>query len=195
MRWDSIKFLQHLQKNTQSAACELDARYRRKLCLLVALEMDSRLRRRESPEDVVQSALMTFFRRNSKGEFQFDHTGALQRLLIRITRRKILKHVEYHNAKCRNPDREVYPDVFEIYRHEPTPLEAAIAIDLIEQVFAGLEASYADVFQLRLEGRTQEEIAKTLGRTRAAVRYKLDRIRDRLKTVLAEPLRHIDGPV
>ena len=68
--------------------------YRARLCQLVEREMNRRFRRKEDPEDVVQSAFRTFYRRNAKGEFHIDSSVDLWRLLETITRHKILKHVE-----------------------------------------------------------------------------------------------------
>ena len=66
-----------------------------------------------------------------------------------------------------------------------TPVEAAIAADLIETTLAGLDESYVAVFNLRLRGHTEEEIAAKQNCTRAFVRTKLSRIRDRLERLRA----------
>ena len=63
----------------------------------------------------------------------------------------------------------------------PTPEEAAIAADLMEEALAGLDETYVQVFHMRLQNCTEEEIAAKLGCTRAFVRTKLNRIRDRLQ--------------
>ena len=46
---------------------------------------------------------------------------------------------------------------------------------------AGLDETYAKVFHMRLQKCTEEEIAARLGCTRAFVRTKLNRIRDRIQ--------------
>ena len=193
---------------------ELDQRYRGRLCALVDREMDRRHRRREDPEDVVQSALRTFFRRAAKGEFQVQHAGALWKLLQTITRRKILKHVEYNDAQKRNPDAEVYADGDQLPARCPTAAEARLLGDVLEAVLGrakpidseilrlqlqgyaiseivdivcrGLKPPDPEILQLRLQGHTLGQIADHVGCTRAAVRYKLDRIRDRLRKMLAD---------
>ena len=91
-------------------AFEFDGQYRERLCHLVAREMDRRFRSKEDPEDVVQSAFRTFFRRNAQGEFHVDSSVDLWRLLETITRRKILKHVEKLGAGKRSPKREEYAE-------------------------------------------------------------------------------------
>jgi len=164
-----------------SAARDLDERYRDRLCRLVEREMNRRFRRREDPEDVVQSALRTFCRRNALGEFRIDSSADLWRLLATITRHKILKHVERLGTAKRDPKREEYPEGDGIAGRTPTPEQAAIAADLIEKTVDGLDESYIAVFHLRLQGHTEEEIAAKMDCTRATVRTRLSRIRERLE--------------
>ena len=173
--------VRRLNAGSSSAANELDEQYRSRLCRLVEREMDRRFRRREDPEDVVQSAFRTFYRRNAKGEFRIDSSVDLWRLLETITRYKILKHVEKLGAGKRNPRREEYPDGDGLHGKAPTPEEAAVAADLMEKALTGLDETYVKVFHLRLANCTEEEIAAKLDCTRAFVRTKLSRIRDRLE--------------
>ena len=179
-------FLGRLNSDSDSAAHELDQRYRTKLCQLVEREMNRRFQRREDPEDVVQSAFRTFYRRNAIGEFQIDSSGDLWRLLGTITRHKMLKHVEKLNAGKRNPQREEYPEGDALQGRVPTPEEAVIATDLIEKVLDGLDETYAEVLLMRLQKYTEEEIAAQLGCTRFFVRTKLSRLRDRLQKLSDE---------
>ncbi|MCY2990867.1 MAG: sigma-70 family RNA polymerase sigma factor [Planctomycetota bacterium] len=173
-----------LKADADLAAPELDKQYRAKLCQLVENEMNRRFRRREDPEDVVQSAFRTFYRRNAEGEFHIDSSVDLWRLLVTITRHKILKHVEKLGAGKRNPKREEDAERDDLQGRVPTPEEAVIAADLMEKTLAGLDETYVKVFHMRLQKSTEEEIAATLGCTRAFVRTKLNRIRDRLQRLL-----------
>jgi RNA polymerase sigma-70 factor (ECF subfamily) len=170
-----------LKADVDLVAADLDEQYRARLCQLVEQEMNRRFRRREDPEDVVQSAFRTFFRRNAKGEFHIDSSVDLWRLLVTITRHKILKHVEKLGAGKRNPKREEYAEGDDLRGQVPTPEEAAIAADLMEEALAGLDETYVKVLHMRLQNCTEEEIAAKLGCTRAFVRSKLNRIRDRLQ--------------
>ena len=208
------QFLEKLAAGTESAAYELDCRYRSRLCALVAREMDRRFRRREDPEDVVQSVCRTFFRRAAKGEFQVENLDCLWALLKKITRRKILKHVAKHRAKGRDIDKEEYADDAQLPGRAPTMQEARLLGDVLEIVLAGLEppepeilrlqlygytiaeileivlggldSPYPEILQLRLQGHTETQIATTLGCGREAVRYKLKRLRERLSKMLEE---------
>jgi RNA polymerase sigma-70 factor (ECF subfamily) len=169
-----------LEPITDSMATNIDNQYRGRLCQLVEREMNRRFRRREDPEDVVQSAFRTFYRRSTLGEFRIDSSTDLWRLLETITRHKLLKHVEKHCTAKRTPRREEYPEGDDLPGLAPTPEEAAIAADLIEHALAGLNESYITIFNLRLQKHTEEEMAAELNCTRTLVRTKLNRIRDRL---------------
>src|SRR6185436_19562818 len=52
---------------------------------LAAKHLSSPIRRRVGPEDIVQSACRTFFRRAKEGQFQLDDSESLWRLLTAIT--------------------------------------------------------------------------------------------------------------
>ena len=106
----SAKLLEIVAQRISSAASKLTEQYRARLCQLVEREMNSRFRRKEDPEDVVQSAFRTFYRRNALGEFHIDSSVDLWRLLETITWHKMLKHVEKLSAGKRDPKREEYPE-------------------------------------------------------------------------------------
>jgi RNA polymerase sigma-70 factor (ECF subfamily) len=170
-----------LKTGNSSAANQVDHQYRSKLCQLVERKMNQRFKRREDPEDVVQSAFRSFYRRNAQGEFRIDSSVDLWRLLETITRHKLLKHVEKHNAGKRDDKKEKLLEGDAFHGREPTPQEAAIAVDLMEKTLAGLDETYTKVFHMRLQNCTEEEIAKNLDCTRAYVRTKLKRLRERLE--------------
>lgn len=178
------EFLDRLNKGTPSAADEVNQRYWPDLCRLVGQLWGSRLRGKEDPEDIVQSVLCSFFRGVADGRFQIDYTGALWRLLEKITRRKILQHVGRYEPAKRDPGREVCHNGDRLVAGDPTPSQAAVLAEVIENVLDGLEPVDSEIFQLRLQGHTQAEIAKKLELKRGVVRYKLDRIKDRLSRLL-----------
>ena len=173
-------FLDRVSCGTESVAAELDHRYRQRLCRLVERELDRSLRAREDPEDIVQTVFRTYFRRAAQGEFHIAHTADLWALLAKITRRKILKRAEYHHAQKRSPDAEKGSAIGLPDGRQPGPVDAAVAAELVEKTLQGMEPLAAEVFQLRLGGYTEEQIAGQLDCTRATVEVKLKRIRDRL---------------
>jgi RNA polymerase sigma-70 factor, ECF subfamily len=174
-------FLDRVSRGSPSAAVELDHRYRQRLCRLVQRALDSSLQQREDPEDVVQTVLRTYFRRAARGEFQIADSSDLWAVLATITRRKILKRAEYHHAAKRRRDAETGLPFNLGGGRDPAPADAAIAADLVARTLQGLEPRAGEVFQLRLAGCTEKEIAAELTCTRAEVRLQLKRIRERLR--------------
>jgi len=180
----STDFVRRVNAATESAFEEIDQRYRRQLCALVERELSKRFARREDPEDAVQSALRSFYRGVHAQRFHIDHSGALWQLLVKLVRRKVMKHVERHGAIKRTPKHETAVDGDQFASREPTPDEAAHVSDAIGQVLAKLDATGQEIFRLRLQGFTRGEIARETDSSEAVVRYRLDRIRDLLTRVL-----------
>jgi RNA polymerase sigma-70 factor, ECF subfamily len=174
------KFLERVSRGSPSAAAELDRRYRQRLCRFVQQAFDSAFRRREDPEDVVQTVLRTYFRHAAQGKFQIADSSDLWALLAKITRRKILKHADYHRAAKRRMDIETILPVNLHAKFDPEPADALIAAELVQKTLQGLSPRAGDVFQLRIAGCTEREIATELAYTRAEVRLHLKRIRERL---------------
>jgi RNA polymerase sigma-70 factor (ECF subfamily) len=88
-----------LKAGADSASPEIDEEYRGRLCQVVQREMNQRFRRKEDPEDVVQSAFRTFYRRNALGEFRIDSSGDLWGLLETITPHP--ERVPWLRQRCR----------------------------------------------------------------------------------------------
>jgi RNA polymerase sigma factor (sigma-70 family) len=127
---------------------------------MVAREMNRRYRRREDPEDVVQSVFRSFFVDLKDGERTFDHASALWGWLKKATRRKILRHVEFHEANKRSLSRETYLDGDRLLSQGPSDAEARHLGDAIEIVLKGEESVYAEIFQLLLAGYTIPELVQ-----------------------------------
>lgn len=184
------EFYERLLAGSDSAACELVQRYYDGLLRLVEREMDSRLRRREDPEDIVQSAVKSFFCRVITGRpFRIDHSGELWKLLVTITHNKLLEHAAKARAIKRDPTREEHADLGTLYGETPTASQVAIALEMIEKVLEGLPPQYGDVCHLYLQGFTETEIAEKLDCGREAVRFKLKRIRERLTRLIEKDAR------
>ena len=110
-----------------------------------------------------------------------------------ITRHKMLKHEERHEALKRTPKKEVPAEGQWFPTREPNPEDAVEVADLIEHVLDGLEDPYPEIFRLRFQGCTRAEIAEQLNCSNASVRFKLERIRRRLRRLLSD--RSVRGAV
>src|SRR5207247_582064 len=92
---------------------------------------------RLDPEDVVQSACRSFFRRARIGAFALTERGDLWRLLARITLRKVCRSARRHGADCRAVRREEQADG-ECLDGAPTPEETAAVADELVAALATL---------------------------------------------------------
>jgi hypothetical protein len=62
-----------------------DERFASRLIALARAELDSRIRQKVDPEDVLQSVYKSFFRRHAEGEFDLDGWDRLWAVLATIT--------------------------------------------------------------------------------------------------------------
>ena len=109
-------------------------RYGAHLHNLAAKNMETWLRRREGPEDVVQSVCRSFLRRAKAGQYELADTEALWRLLCAITLNKLREKKRFHGCKKRSPGRERQFDCgagtsstnhWDLPSRQPTPGETA----------------------------------------------------------------------
>jgi RNA polymerase sigma factor (sigma-70 family) len=176
----SKNFFLRLNEGRESAMDDLDRRYRQQLCALVEREMGKRFAAREDPEDAVQSAMASFCRGVREQRFVIDSGGKLWGLLATIARHKMLKHIEAHDSGKRSPDKEEVRAGNILPSGEPSVEDALYVAEVIEKAMYGLKPPDPQIFRLRLEGFTRQEIAEQLGLTEASVKTRLERIRERL---------------
>jgi len=174
-----------LQDGEDRAARELFARYAHRLAALAERHLSDGLAARVDGEDVVQSVFRTFFRRCGQGEFQIDSSAQLWRLLVKITVRKARAKARQHTAAVRDVRSEAADAdtwLAEALTREPGPDEAAILVDWVGTLLAGLPTLYGRVLEMRLEGRSVAEIASTLSLSRQTVYRALQSLSERLET-------------
>jgi RNA polymerase sigma-70 factor (ECF subfamily) len=172
-----------------SAAAALYERYASRLIRLAGARLDVRLRPKVDPEDVVQSAFRTFFRRAAAGEFSGADEAGLWPLLARITLRKCHGHADHFFADKRDVRREeALAEEVEPRRAElpegPAPEETAILLDLIERLRGELGSERKrQILDLSLQGYSVAEISAQVGyyergveRTRAEIRRRLEEL-------------------
>jgi RNA polymerase sigma factor (sigma-70 family) len=163
-------------------------RYARRLVGLAARQFDGWLRDRVDVEDAVLSACKSFFLRCRQDAFDVADWDELWSLLAMITLRKCSKRREQARAARRDVARErpgsssdlegLIPD------RGPTPEEAAMLSEMVEQLFRSTEPVDRSIVEQILMGYTAEEIAE---RCECSVRT-VGRVRHRAKQRL---LRHL----
>ena len=180
--------LAHLKTGDPDAAAEIFGRFSRRLIGLARDHLSSRLRQKVDPEDVLQSAFRSFFRRHASGEFALQDWDGMWALLAVITLRKCGHQAEHYLAMCRDINREQTPIVTEESRahweaiaREPTPTEAVMLAETVQLLLDGLDPEDRTVVSLRLQDFSAEEISAELGRPLRSVYRALERARKRLQ--------------
>lgn len=184
----TIAWLDNLADGKPDAVEEFWRRYGEALQRVAERQIASWLRRRVDPEDVVQSACRTFFRRASEGNFSLDSKDDLWKLMLTITLNKVRMQARFHSRHRRSASKE-----------QPLPEEASLqpaewdhAIeqvelqDMLKAAFSEADDERHQVLKLWLEGCTQVEIADAIGCSERTVRRIQDRIRKDLSSYLEQ---------
>jgi RNA polymerase sigma-70 factor (ECF subfamily) len=177
-----------LERGDESAAGALFERFAQRLLALARSRLDEALRRKEDPEDVLQSVFRSFFTRKQGRQFDVNDWDSVWRILTLIIVRKCADRVEYFRAACRDVRREVGPaasdagrDTWAGMADDPTPSEAAVVTELLEDLTVGLEDGDRNVLTLQLQSYTIPEISKQVRRSERTVSRILERVRKRLR--------------
>jgi RNA polymerase sigma-70 factor (ECF subfamily) len=168
-----------LRRGDPDAAADVFHRYAARLVALARARLAGRLRQKVDPEDVLQSAYRSFFRRHAGGEFDVADWDSLWGLLTVITVRKCGKWADWFRAGKRALGAEAPGDAAarQAPAREPTPPEAAMLSEAVERLLAGVEGRERAVVELALQGATVEEISAQVGRTRRTVQRVLQRVK------------------
>ncbi|MCP3914734.1 MAG: sigma-70 family RNA polymerase sigma factor [bacterium] len=148
------------------------------------------LRRRFGAESVVQSACRTFLRRARAQEFTLSDARELWSLLCAITLNKVHDQARFHLRRRRRADREVEVDAggsstVESPSDDPGPDEAAVFAEELERFLVGLAEEDRRIIDLKLQERSNAEIADELGCCERTIRRLLGKLRERLERELA----------
>jgi RNA polymerase sigma-70 factor (ECF subfamily) len=181
-------FLVKLRNRDDAAAQELFARFTHQLIALARSHTEGALRHRIDPEDVVQSAYKSFFFRYGLGNIDAVNWNSLWGLMTLITVRKCAERAEYHRAERRDVAREASQTKddgaaawMESFGREPTPVEAAVLSETVEQLLAGLDVEERPILEMSLQGYSTREIGERLGRAERTVRLLREGVRRRLE--------------
>lgn len=180
--------LQRWQHGDDRAAAEIVDRYLHRLVALARTRLDGNLQKRIDPEDVVQSAYGSFFRRAAEGAFDIKESGDLWRLLATITVNKLRKQYRFHTAQKRSILREASQGADTSLReaanavtNAPTPDEEMVLVEVMEEVLSSLDPVQRQIVEMRMVGWKVAEIACESERTERTVRRVIERFGNRLE--------------
>jgi RNA polymerase sigma-70 factor (ECF subfamily) len=186
--------MDRLRSGEDAAAREVFERFARRLAALARRRYGAALRHRLDSEEVVQSAYKSFFLRHREGKLRVESWDGLWGLLTLITLRKCSDRAEYFRAGKRDMRREVIaeagPGEGDSWREgidrEPTPHEAAVLRETVEQLLRELPESQRPIVQMSLQGYTAQEISQQLGRAERSVRRLREQVRLKLERLQEE---------
>jgi RNA polymerase sigma factor (sigma-70 family) len=177
------------------AARQLWLRFSGRLASVVRRRLDARILRRAGEDDVLQSLFASFFAASPGPNGPPRNRAELWGLLVRFTMCKVANTAHYHRAQRRDVFRERPLDMpagagqtcTEGQANPPDerglgPEDAAIAREEFHRVLSALPEDLQRVFNWRLEGYTNAEIAAQIGRSERMVELKLQTIRGLLRS-------------
>jgi RNA polymerase sigma-70 factor, ECF subfamily len=180
----------HLRDGRNDAAALVFQRFANRLIVLARKQLDSKILQKVDPEDVMQSVFRSFLVRNAAGKLgEFDTWDNLWAILVVMTRRKCSRRTDHFYAARRDVRRETpsqptddetgsddrFPD------DEPTPSEAAMLAETVEQLLKELEGRHREILTLSLQGYTPLEVSTQLRCTERTVYRVLDRVKEWLE--------------
>jgi RNA polymerase sigma factor (sigma-70 family) len=186
--FDSL--LQRLRSGDNDAAAAIFQRYAHRLIALASRRLVGMLRQKVDAEDLVQSAFKSFFRADAATPYALHEWDELWSLLATITLRKCGYQVRHFLTDKRNVRKEAAAPAagddssasWVALAREPTPAEAALLGDLVEQFLGRLEGKTREIAELALQGHSVAEIAPQVGLTERSVFRQMERIKTRLRT-------------
>ncbi|MBY0586703.1 sigma-70 family RNA polymerase sigma factor [bacterium] len=172
------------QDGSERAFEAIFVRYSDRLVRLASKRISEKLAGRIEAEDVVQSVFRTFFGRAQDHRFTFEHADDLWKLLVSMTLNKLRNKVDFHTAAKRDVGVEkpmtgpsINPSAFDPSGDAPSPEAVVAFLDLLENFMGDLREGDRRILELRLQGMTQDEVAREVGCTERTVRRTLERIK------------------
>lgn len=174
-------------KNGDEKAAEIIFdRYAFRIVALVASRLNRRYRSQIDPDEVMQSAMGSFFDAARRSRIQVSNSVSVWRLLATFARRKLARSIERHSASKRGGDRTRIPLDQAAGQAAIMPADDSNADEFLQYLKADLSADQFSVVEGLLAGQTQREIAKSLSVDERTVRRRISQVRKLLAPVVDE---------
>ncbi|HLJ93799.1 MAG TPA: sigma-70 family RNA polymerase sigma factor [Gemmataceae bacterium] len=184
-----------LRVGDNDAAAQVFNRFANRLIELARRRLDPQIRQKLDPEDVLQSVFRSFFAHQAGGEITgLESWDNLWAWLVVITMRKCGRRIEYFHSASRDVQREIAIPPSDddasgdsgTSSDEPTPSEAAILTETVEQLMSSLEGRHREILALSLQGYTAAEISSKVGCTERTAFRVLRRVKEMLEEMRVE---------
>jgi RNA polymerase sigma-70 factor (ECF subfamily) len=183
-----------LQAGDDEAASTVFHRFAKRLIVLAHQRLDTQLRQKVDAEDVIQSVFRSFFAHQAAGELlDLRSRENLWGMLVVMTLRKCRRQKRLFYADRRDVRREVALSRLasemngsELYDREPTPGEAAVLTETVEELLYQFTGRPRKILVLYLQGSTVPEISSQMGCTERAVYRTYERVQEWLRCQAGE---------
>ncbi|MCU0719098.1 MAG: protein kinase [Pirellula sp.] len=183
----SRELVEMWRSGSQEAARVLLARYEVRLVALVASRLNRKYRDAIAPEDVVQSAMGSFFRvtrASARQSIKLDSTASAWNILATFVRRKLARALERETAVKRGGGRTRMA-LDDLETDQSTNLSVTEANELLDAIHTLLNSDHSRLLDLLLENKTQKEIAEQLGVDERTIRRRIKSMQDIVRGQLA----------
>lgn len=193
-----LQFWEQFCAGQSVAQIEFYERFASQLAWLARQRLSERIKQRVESDDIVQSVLGTFIRRQKEGGFQPISWNSLWNYLEGIAIYKCLEKNRHLHRQSRNIDREQHHSrlpaddsgcadtTWHPASREPLPGEVSVVIDLVEQLHRKLPESHWPILKLLLDGSyTQQEISNQTNFSERTVRRVLKQVEELLRGMMA----------
>jgi RNA polymerase sigma-70 factor (ECF subfamily) len=165
-----------IRAGDERSAADLVRRYepeiRREVRFLLR---DPFLRRAFDSMDICQSVMGSFFLRAALGEYDLDRPEDLIRLLISMTRNKVVDATRRQRAQRRDHRRATSLEAVDLAASTPSPSKVAEGRELLAAFRERLSDEERQLADLRGQGREWADVAREVGGTPDARRKQLTR--------------------
>lgn len=183
----SRELVEMWRSGSQGAARVLLARYEVRLVALVASRLNRKYRDGIAPEEVVQSAMGSFFRVTRAGanpSTKLESTASAWNILATFVRRKLARALERETAVKRGGGRTRI-SLDDLETDLSTNPSVTAANELLDEIHSMLNSDHSQLLELLWENKTQREIAEQLGVDERTIRRRIKSMQDIVKGQLA----------
>jgi RNA polymerase sigma factor (sigma-70 family) len=176
-------FIKRVRAGDEQAAAELVRQYEPEIRREVRLRMrDSRLRRDFDSVDICQSVLASFFVRAALGQYELDEPKQLIKLLVTMTRNKLIGKIRKMHTQTRDNRRidVSSEDKLKAVSGGSSPSDLVIGSELLREFQKRMTPEEWQVAERRTQGLPWADIASELGGTPEGLRKQLTRAVDRV---------------
>jgi RNA polymerase sigma-70 factor (ECF subfamily) len=171
-----LELIGRIRAGDERAAADLVRAYepeiRREVRFLLR---DPFLRRTFDSMDICQSVMSSFFLRAALGEYDLDQPKDLIRLLISMTRNKVVDATRRQRAQRRDHRRATSLEAVDVAANTPSPSQIVEGRELLAAFRGRLSDEERQLADLRAQGCEWAEIAREVGGTPDARRKQLTR--------------------